>query len=62
MNARPICPFTVAEYRATVLRFLAHRSLPVASRYYQTMVRVSIPAEKLIKPTQVSKVPSILDI
>ena len=25
-------------YRATVLRFLAHRSLPVASRYYRTML------------------------
>ena len=38
MNARPIRHFTVAEYRATVLRFLAHRSLPVASRYYRTML------------------------
>ena len=47
-------------YRATVLRFLAHRSLPITSRYYRT-TQVSIPAEKLIKPTQVSKVPSILD-
>ena len=25
-------------YRATVLRFLAHRSLPVTSRYYRTML------------------------
>ena len=25
-------------YRATVLKFLAHRSLPIASRYYRTML------------------------
>ena len=37
-------------YRATVLRCLAHRSLPIASRYYRTMLGVSVPAEKLIKP------------
>ena len=38
-------------YRATVLRFLAHRSLPIASRYYRTMLGVSVPTENLIKPT-----------
>ena len=51
MDARPIHPSTIATYRATVLRFLAHRSLPVASRYYRTMLRVSVPTENLIKPT-----------
>ena len=50
-EARPIRPFTIATYRATVLRFLAHRSLPVTSRYYRTMLGVSVPAENLIKPT-----------
>ena len=35
-------------YRATILKFLAHRSLPVASRYYQTMVGVSVPVENLL--------------
>ena len=33
-------------YRATVLRFLAHRSLPVASRYYRTMLE-SVYQQKL---------------
>ena len=44
-------------YRATVLKFLAHRSFPIASRY----ARVSVPAENLIKPIEVSRVSSILD-
>ena len=61
MNARPIRPSTIATYRATVLKFLAYHSLPVASRYYQTMLWVSLPVENLIKPTKVNRVPSILD-
>jgi hypothetical protein len=32
MNARPIRPHTITTYRATVLRVLAHRALPKASR------------------------------
>ena len=51
MNAHPIRPFTVPKYSATVLRFLAHRSLPVTNRYYRTMLGVSVPTENLIKPT-----------
>ena len=31
--------------------FWHNHSLPVASRYYRTMLGVSVPAEKLIKPT-----------
>ena len=46
MNARPIRPFTVATYRATVLKVLAHRSLPVTSRYYRTMLE-SVYLQKL---------------
>ena len=33
-------------YRATVLKFLAHHSLPLASRYYQTMLE-SVYLQKL---------------
>ena len=46
MNARPIHPSSVATYRATVLRILAHRSLPVTSRYYRTMLE-SVYLQKL---------------
>ena len=50
MDARPMRPSTVATYRATILRFLAHRSLLEASRYYQTILEASVPAKKFIKP------------
>ena len=36
LYALPLLP----TYRATVLRFLAHRSLPATSRYYRTMLEL----------------------
>jgi hypothetical protein len=37
-------------YKATVLRFLVHHALPIASRRYRTRLGVRVPAENLIKP------------
>ena len=52
MNARPTRPSTVANiYGNRSQIFMAHRSRPVTSRYYRTMLGVSVPAENLIMPT-----------